>query len=504
MELKSTQSFMMIPFHYEGIKEEIHEWKNVLDEDFWSLSKIKAEDDILFPYIQNFLQNSINGSNSVLKPHDYRIFSLNTNKNPGLKVIYKNHMAINTEGRNIIFNFLDDINTLRSTKLIISPNASVGVLMIALELDLKKNSDIKDLMDLNYHIHKTHTQRIPIYLEDQLCIEDLKLESENETDADRKAKLKDLFGKKEEGLKTKMKNMECIYQLTKPSKKKSDNTGIKFWNLDDLLNLLFSSIKLKCVSFNPNRCHHFTYYHADTKDCDNELKTDFLRIVHSENKKYEVVDDVNESIIKTFENVYIGSSVEGSAVMTLNNENNEQFFSEFSRGNLQRYIWIYMMIAVQRYILLYMLERLTDIDDHNSGPSKVSLKHLRGFYRKLNEIKVNTYFTDISEFSHQNKFYQFCSRQLGIQRFFIEIDQKMQSLNDDLIQLSNFKKEKSQRILAYIVAILTIASASNDGLGWIKQVFHIDDIETISTIGTYLPVIFFVLIFIIWKKDLFD
>lgn len=77
-------------------------------------------------------------------------------------------------------------------------------------------------------------------------------------------------------------------------------------------------------------------------------------------------------------------------------------------------------------------------------------------------IRIENYFSHISEYSLYNEFYQMCSKAYGITMLYTEIEQKMSMLNTYLTQQSDDRHERAEWLLSIIMAILTVTSATND------------------------------------------
>ena len=73
------------------------------------------------------------------------------------------------------------------------------------------------------------------------------------------------------------------------------------------------------------------------------------------------------------------------------------------------------------------------------------LKNLRQLMEKMSKTKINTYFPDVSDHSHLNAIYQFCSNNLAVNKYFIDVDNKLSTLKETLEQLHDEQMEAYKR-----------------------------------------------------------
>ena len=507
MKLHQSFSIFMIPFYWGNGLNRLEHQEGMpipLDAHVWELAKMSVEQGILFPHIQQFLQASLDerpGGHQKLHPHDYRIYALNVGAEPW-KTLFSNPMSMvsrEEEQAVISFQFLNDADTFLSPKLVICPNASVGVMLFAVAF-WGKSPELVELMELNYRLHKTDKQLMPLYLAMEWEVENWRRRVGREEDAQKKQKGKEILQAKLEALERKRERMKALYQGISPLK--TDAEGRPYWTIDQFVNLLFRGLKGTCHRFNPFRAHLFTYLQVEQDVATPELLQDFERIVRGQNLHYQVAMNEPSSYQQTFENIYIGSSVEGGGILTLTPKTHADFVNQFATSSLlPRYFWIYLMVVVQRFSLLYLIRCLTSVDDYQTSYPPVSLRLLRQFVRRLAEIKVNTYFTDVSDHTQHNRFYRFCCKQLCIADYFREIDEKMQALNEYLKQLADRKKEHLQEYLGLILALLTVVSASNDGIGLFEKLGILSEQSSFYTPATIVLIALIVLyIFYLQRK----
>ena len=238
-------------------------------------------------------------------------------------------------------------------------------------------------------------------------------------------------------------------------------------------------------NFNPYRLHPFTYLRLNQNQFTPSAFDDFIRIINVQNRNYQVLSD-NSKILceQTFRNIYMGSSTEGGGIMTLlpehkmsktstkhdktiETEKDEdspyEFIKNFHNSSLsQGYIWIYLMVFVQRCTLLGVEKELSrfDFDDNSynnedNTPQKREL--LRSLIKRMTQNEINTYFVDISDHTHHNKFYRLCSRNLQIEEYFTDVRRKTRTLKEYLSQLMDQRNEEMIARSEKITRIITIA-----------------------------------------------
>lgn len=167
----------------------------------------------------------------------------------------------------------------------------------------------------------------------------------------------------------------------------------------------------------------------------------------------------------------ICSAMEGTAIMTIAErgiDNITHFKNMYSTEQTERYI-VFMSVLLQRYALICIIHQLTKLGNQmnnattNRPSSPIDMLTLqREQVKAASLIRIENYFSHISEYSLYNEFYQMCSNSHGIKQLYTEIEQKMSMLNTYLTQQSDDRHEKAEWQLSIILAILTVTSATND------------------------------------------
>lgn len=510
MKLCEAYTYYMVPF-----------WINDGDEtetflesrySLWRKASISnLEENVLYPYIQSFLQNSVREEDTKQpdKLHDYRIYSLK--KYLGKKSLEKSGRpvgfdeAVNAQlgvweqlvqvpfqvwdkdqGKYIRFCLPKVLQDFASPKLVLSPLARVGLLVFCIALhqeDKVKESEVRipnhynlaDLINLNYLLHKAGKGQT---VDCQVDCSDLDEKIENTVS---KVLTEKADGKRQQWKDTLAKILgeratRC--RLLSPA-------GNGTWCITDLVDFLWGGLAGKVTCFNTSRIHLFTFCRLQEDNTEpgqeacEPFQTDLFRLARCQNTKYKLEDsDVMESgmCMRTFQNVYMACTVEGSAMLVLQPRDAPgeptEFFKNFHAGSFsKRYIWIYLMVLMQRHTLLRMVYELTKVDDDSENVSSIRLKSrkLKKQLVYLSTVKVNTYFTDVSDHTQHNQFYAFCVRNLHVQEHFQEIDDKMNVLTAAIERREQEDEGRRDKRLALILAILAVTSASKDGTDLFNQ-----------------------------------
>ena len=206
-----------------------------------------------------------------------------------------------------------------------------------------------------------------------------------------------------------------------------------------------------------------------------------------------------------FENVYVGSTVEGGGVLTILQGAGDDFMRSFDNGPLTHsYLWVYILVIMQRHTLLQMSRELAEEYGYSGNDLESRLEHLRQLMRKMSKTKINTYFTDVSDHSHLNALYSFCCRNLSIDRYFADVDNKLATLKETLEQLHDEQMETYKRAEGKIVKwvgvfalALTVFSALNDSYDYFDNFFDAE-----SAPGTHALVVICIIVSVlavVWR-----
>ena len=196
-----------------------------------------------------------------------------------------------------------------------------------------------------------------------------------------------------------------------------------------------------------------------------------------ENSKYNLIiedDGSPKQYIQPFKNVWFASTVEGCSIMTIMPKeagvdmakipDEFSFFKDYENSIEKRYLWIYVWVLLQRHSQLYWIDYLTKIKNHS-----LDIHELQDKILQIQKIKVSSFFTDVSDYTHHNRFYQLCKDNLCIGEHFEEIKEKLIPLYELKEKEENDVKTNREIFFGIVVACFAIASVAYDGLSYYKQ-----------------------------------
>ena len=446
MVLGKAYTVYMLPFYFE------EDFSCILwEKENKLISDEGAETDVLYPYIMEFLQGQIQNSISSEHCNQLQVFRLKKDEQSirhkifWNSFIHHNHIAYIPQGKNankedigkpISFKiFSENEKGFKAPHLFIYQSGKVGILTFCIEL-VEKKKTIEDLIQLNYHLHKIHNPMC------RCVCPSLSTKDENNN----------IRQKVEE-------NYKLSRSYIASHRVAGNNSSIhEFdWNIRSLIDMCIckeSNIRL----FSEMRIHLFTYYQID--DAANGITSkediipDLFRLSRCVNDKYLLPFSKMEeegNMFQSFDNVYVASSIEGTAFCAVAKKENAGFISQMD-GNIRlRYIWIYLLALMQRYTLLNLTRLIIIANSQNK------VKAIHGIIEVVKNTKMNCYYTDVSPYTQHNQFYQHCCNCLHIKELFNEIESKTDIFN--LIITKN--QEKKQRQLNWIVGILTVLQAGS-------------------------------------------
>lgn len=473
MALKQHVSLLMMPFHTKHVQQRMME---PTEQSIWQPCQISFDKGKLYPHIAQFLKPDNNEGNI----YHYQYYSLSPDAEDIRKML-KTPMAIEVkdsvgERRHIYFSLGEAEESKEerffSPKLVICPSAGVGMLIFSVHLDnvssAPDNFTINNLIDLNYAIFKTYsldssqTQHITLRSQAEIIRSQQELDSLPTEGAEKErtkieGKLKGMCAK----LPEKLQAIDRALGRTPAA-----STAEAHWTMTELVERLMSEFTDQYERFDLYRLHVFTYLQVDEGDLSPDLFDDFVRIIKLQNSNYLTIDTQESHPIyeRSFQNVYLGCTVEGGAIMTLASApslaatQTSNFIRDFMRSSLsQSYVWTYMMIQIQRYTLLFLEQQLTQHSYlQNSTVERNTLRDLIG---RTTQNKLSSYFIDISDHTQHNQFYSMCCRNLHVKEYSKSIEQKLEMLTDYLKMLTEQSNEEESKRLANSSRVITVICA---------------------------------------------
>lgn len=440
LELENALTFFMVPFYYKGTTFS-------LKDSLWVEEKSKLmKSDYLFPYIMKFLQGQMDG---ITNPSErLSIYALNE-ESEFFKKAWKrlqdgNVVNLDKNGTEVKFSLQPKgKNGFKKPHLFVSEPANIGILSFCMELE-NKYKTMQNLKMFNYVMHKIDSQA-PMCQNVNMMLRD--------TDNDN--------GK---ASKEKARSIARKYIAPHTEKKPSVPETAFSWDVKTLIDGFIENFEI----FTPPRVHVFTFAQIDdSQDNDIELddiKLDLFKLSKCETDEYNVIDDedVIRDVLQTYKNIYVSSSVSGTTMIAIAQSQNRGFITNMDNDSLPRYLWIYMLTLIQRFSLMYLDIRITEV------LKKKDSEELWSLLDTICSVKIRCLYSEVSPFSQHNKFYQYCCKSFNIDGHYGEIDSKTQLMmnvinhNEQLLEEENDRNtEKGQRRLNIVVAFLTIAQVAD-------------------------------------------
>lgn len=484
----SNLSYMVFPFYFtKALSEEdkisdiptrLQQLDNIIcnENTLWERKTKTIADNVLYEYIKpNICANS-----TQYLAYSLRTFSKN-DQDSDLKTIrnvvwekLNAEMPINNGETKFRLDFGHDKNNWNCPTLIISPSFGVGMLVLGVNPKTEK-VDIRELISFNYHLHKIDGQQ-KLYIPLELPKLNIK---ENDTGNDieeKKKQLETAAEKKKEQLIITRKALFPNDAASHPIDNRLD------FKLLDLVKMLLRGIP-EWRLFEQGRAHVFSYYSfvKENLQLTEEEKQSMILLTRCASSKYNIPTedfDKSRSFTATFENIYMGSSIEGGCICTVRQVNKDgesdndsnAFIHGFATGNLQhRYLWLYFMALMQRYVMLRMVVELSDLDLNSDTSAQRELFNRR--YGYFCNTKIKSFFRDVSSFSQHNRFYNFLIDNMEVDKLYAEVESKMQIVDsylqmqgNELMRKRNEQSEKQSKkiniasiilsVLMFIIAII--------------------------------------------------
>jgi hypothetical protein len=271
------------------------------------------------------------------------------------------------------------------------------------------------------------------------------------------------------------------------------------WNIRNLIDMWLDEMS-EITLFSQTRTHLFTYCQIDDSREEKlryeDLLPDLIRLSRCVNDKYRI-DVQNEAqngcCFRTFENIYVASSVEGTSIMAIAKKNNKGFISNMDGSIRLRYLWVYLLALIQRYSMLHLNQKLTEQE------ANMTDTQLQGLYNVIQKVRIHCYYTDVSPFSQHNQFYQHCSKCLHVEETYNEIERKAEILTQNISKRAQDKADAKQRQLNIVISILTIFQVGD-------AIYTFANREDDSDITTpiFSMVTFAIIICVIFHKNILD
>lgn len=421
MKLKDALTLHFIPFRLPAGYSIDDRSKQSL---FWQHQKSGIARNAIYDHVADFLTgrslDDATDGGCIVYAFDPRV------KTP-LSILFNrkiNSITINDKTgskRTFGFRFCNG-KDLTAPKIVLYPQASIGLLSFGVE-PVGPDLVPDDLMLFNYDLHKTDKKQAPA----------IRIPFDE-------SKWKPKEGQTEHPIRK-------LYGFLNPEA----GNEAESYRLTDLRNALLADIGIAPEELcNAERTHLFTYLQVDGNDDRQAFDANLIRILRVQNHTYRTVcDRPSDLFAQLFENIYIGAGVESGVLATVASDDAPEQIRNFKQGTLiPRYLWIYLLVLIQRHTLLSIARSLTR-PDHS--------KQLPDLVERLSEMKVNTYFTDISDYTHLNTFYRLCGERLSIPAYIESSDHKLKNLISILDRKREAEEKRNGKKLEHSLALLTVA-----------------------------------------------
>ena len=420
MLLKDHLTVFILPFSFKE-KQGVAVLDLLLKNSIWERSRIEIEDSLFFSHVAKYFKSD---ATTLIYDLKDSFIGIDEAKKDAAKVFKKNHFVEVKTGK-LFFKFGMQKSTLSSPKLILFPLASVGLLTFTVQITYDE-ATTDDLMNLNYCLAKYDKSQIP----------DVNIVVNHEKEISSNAAA-----------------LRALNQFGQESKQ--DNA----WNFDQLSGFLLSDIEKNIKRNHSRRFHLFTYCQIDTSNVSTyDVKPDFMRIVRAQNAEYMPDIEDNSMIRQTFDEIFIGSSVEsGGMMLNLKGRTNHILVNFKTNSLLSRYLWIYFLVYHQRILLINRIGEISKTDFTDSESSK---DRMLDEVSELSKILVKTSFSDISDITQINSYYDFLSKNLKISNYVTDLKSKVKDIQSILQQrINNEDKQRAleeKRRAAKLEVILTL------------------------------------------------
>lgn len=461
IKISKAVTLFMLPFYYEKNTFEI----NTKPEcPIWCHEQKKMGGDdgeFLFPYIMNFLQGQM--EDCALDMDYLNVYCLDENTdfyrkywNKFAPALHVAEIELGKRVKQLKFKFqTSGSKGFVLPHLFVYEAANIGILTFSLSLE-DENLDVDNLVAFNYHLHKLFGQvskcKTPSFRLSETESEKVKRFKESDLRFSR-----EMIGEHTQNKKEMQTEWTPYLEFT--------------WNIKTLKEMFLGSVANgDVVLFIPPRAHLFTFVQVDDAQCDclklHDVAPFIVRLSRCITDKYQLPFEELEGedcILRTFKNIYMSASVEGTAMIAIAKSENQGFISSMDGNSLPRYLWIYILTLIQRYTLLNMERRLTAIEmnkyedkkDVNEGKEKDQeekekySKELWELIRVINKVQVNCHFIEVSPFTQHNQFYTYCCNSLHLPENYDAVERKMQKMellvNHDIQEILSLQQKQQER-----------------------------------------------------------
>ncbi len=513
--VQNSHTFIVVPFYYEEGTFTINNWWEKEDR---VLSDDGHDGELLYPYIMDFLQGNVqfkqnydscmeeeHKNNEMLMKQSLQIYRLKVDDSE--RGMFWKVFATSTHSVYYSKKGNDKIDfTLYAEEwnknqiqivwkdfylphLFISPVGNVGLLTFHICLCGQKNS-IEELKNLNYFFHKLQGDM-------------------------HKCECHNLVGEKAQTYR-KYLQWHLDEDLNKlPEQTWNPESGFT-WNSKALVDMFLRDDETISLTwkkgtfprksyklFSTERTNLLTYAMLSDRQTDqvsdNEIILELTRLSRCVDNKYLLPysnPSFAETYTKMYENIYAAAAIEGTAVIAIPQKSNDKFILNYHKTSIRKkYLWIYILVMLQRFTLMNLNRQLAKFDaSHSSEGQEKNKGDIWDLLKIVRFVKVHSYYTDVSSYSHFFEFYQLCCRNMHINETYQEIDSKTKILNitishERAVAETKKQKEESEQhhMLERFLAVFAIIQGIQILFEEVDFIWKFYAIAAAIILGCYAP-----------------
>lgn len=414
------------------------------ENTIWETSEITPEVHVFFNHVQDFF-NKNKGNLTTIDPScciSYKLKQQHLNENQKDKLFLLNQFFSKPTQiaggykEKIMFKFIND-GSILSPHIFYHPLTRIGILTYSIEL-IGDSNTMENLMEINYSTRNFSTGSDVIFY----------TPVNTHPSAEEQER----------------KITQKLSELRTVSTSHTFQEEMHGWTLENYITTLLHELPAdSLLSLSPRRVQCFTYAQVVNKVEWEELQLFSFRLRRVYNKHYlpskDYLSDTTE-VYHAFEQINIGGSIEGCAIIINGNQDQlPEFIKQYDAVIKNRMLWSYILAYFQRLALIDMNKKLSSLYDHGSPNKEILINAIAD----LSKIQLRSFFTQVSYFSQQNEFFDFCKNNLKLNEMLIEVKDKLSDIQRIVEQQqieaekeNEKRKEGKERIIEIMIAALLI------------------------------------------------
>lgn len=418
------------------------------ESSIWERSTLEISNNFFYPHVKQFFKTTGKAWNGSLQLYQLKSTQQNTRANSAFERILRGNFSFcSNADKDFEFSFSSSsLKDELSPKLWILPKVGFAMLSFALTPKWTKESGLTNrayIEEFNFamkNIGRTTTKSQPIQWQ----------------------------------LPDNAKGKEVILNIVDYINQSSNTVKAKqgIFQFRDLLDVFTEELKPVMISLlSPRRLVCFTYLQTAEKLSPSEHKEQAFRLSKIFSKSYHpsTAELLDGNYFTPFEDITWRVDIEGACILLSADNLNPAFAANFGAEVFKsRYLWIYTLALLQRYMLLSMNHTVMEFaqQDKPNASQNGQLLEL------LNQNRLRLQFEDIAYFDQHNRFYHYTRQRLEIPRLDLEIERKILQLKlieDRETKVERDKEALNQKkinriitLLLTTITVMTIASVWKD------------------------------------------